>query len=75
MNPHTLSRFLSVSASALGIVGTAGLTACANPPAPTKQLAVSKAALLNSQGASSGRQQNRRVEIVISDENGIIKPR
>ncbi len=51
MNPLTLSRFMSTSASALGIASVIGITACATPDRPVEQMAVSRAAVSNAQMA------------------------
>jgi aspartate/tyrosine/aromatic aminotransferase len=51
MNPITLRKFMSTSASALGLAGLVALTACAIPERPVEQMAVSKAAVSNAQTA------------------------
>jgi Domain of unknown function (DUF4398) len=49
MNPITISRFMSTSATALGIAGALGISACAKPDRPVEQMAVSRAAVSNAQ--------------------------
>lgn len=49
MNPITISRFMATSATALGIAGSLGISACAAPDRPVEQMAVSKAAVSNAQ--------------------------
>jgi aspartate/tyrosine/aromatic aminotransferase len=51
MNPITISRFMSTSATALGIAGALGISACATPDRPVEQMAVSRAAVSNAQTA------------------------